>query len=72
MTLPDCSAPDGADPCRGYHELKNDLNETLKAVLHFWGPEGAHKVTSHVLMARKAKASNDEIDKLEKIFGSVE
>lgn len=34
--------------------LKLDLNETLKAVLHFWGPEGAQKVTRHVLLARQA------------------
>ena len=52
--------------------LEFDLRETLKAVLHFYGPEGAQKVTSHVLMARKSKATNDEIDELEKTFGGID
>lgn len=47
-------------------EAQFDLTETLKAVLHFYGPEGAEKVTTHVLMARKAKVRNEEIDALEK------
>jgi len=69
MTLPDCMMPDGAEPCRGWQEVKFDLNETLKAVLHFWGPEGAQMVTRHVLMARKSRDTNEEIDNLERIFG---
>jgi hypothetical protein len=32
MTLPDCMMPDGADPCRGYHELRAE-NERLEAEL---------------------------------------
>jgi hypothetical protein len=31
-TLPDCMMPDGADPCRGYHELRAK-NERLAAFL---------------------------------------
>lgn len=47
-----------------------DLKETLKAVLHFYGPEGANKVTRHVLMARKSRDSNAEIDELEKALAA--
>lgn len=32
-----------------------DLRETLRGVLHQFGPEGAHKITCHVLLARKSK-----------------
>ena len=32
-----------------------DLKDTLKAVLHLFGPEGAQKVTALVLEARKAR-----------------
>lgn len=32
MTLPDCMMPDGADPCRGYHELRAEV-ERLQAAL---------------------------------------
>ena len=38
MILPDCMAPDGADPCKGYQELKaeNDqLRDALKT-LYEW------------------------------------
>lgn len=44
---------------------QHDLCETLRAVLHFFGPEGANKVTSHVMKARDDRADNaimDEID----------
>jgi len=51
-------------------ELRFDLVEALKAVLHFWGPEGANKITRHVLTARRARDSNAEMDELEKLFGS--
>lgn len=26
MTLPDCMMPDGADPCKGYQELRSELD----------------------------------------------
>lgn len=71
MTLPDCMMLDGADPCRGYHELKFDLAETLKAVLYLYGPDGAEKITRHVMLARRARDSNAEIDKLEELFGAI-
>lgn len=45
-----------------------DLRETLRAVLEFWGVDGAAKVTRHVMMARRARESNAEIDALEEIF----
>ena len=51
---------------RQLDHLKFDLNETLKAVLHFWGPDGANKVTRHVIMARKSRDNNAEMDELEK------
>lgn len=41
--------------------LKFDLRETLRAVLHHFGPEGAKKVTEFVLMARKARDVNAEL-----------
>ena len=41
--------------------LKFDLRETLRAVLHHFGPEGAKKVTEFVLMARKARDVNVEL-----------
>jgi len=41
-------------------ELQFDLNETLKAVLYFWGAEGAQKVTAAVLEARQKREK--EID----------
>lgn len=51
--------------------LKFDLDETLKAVLHHFGPSAAHTVASHVLMARRSRDSNAEIDELEKLFGPI-
>lgn len=45
--------------------IEFDLRETLRAVLHFWGPEGANKVTTHVMLARKSRDTNAEIDALE-------
>lgn len=32
--------------------LRRDLHATLKAVLHHFGPEGAHKVTTSALVER--------------------
>jgi hypothetical protein len=29
MTLPDCMLPDGADPCKGYHEMREGLTFAL-------------------------------------------
>lgn len=52
-------------------ELEADLRETLRAVLHHFGPDGANKVTRHVLMARRSRESNAEIDELERLFGDV-
>lgn len=48
--------------------LEFDLRETLRAVLHFYGPEGANKVTTHVMMARKSRDTNAEIDALESVL----
>ncbi len=31
--------------------IEFDLRETLRAVLHFYGPEGANKITKHVMLA---------------------
>lgn len=59
------------EAARALDALEFDLRETLRAVLHFYGPEGANKITTHVMMARKAKASNDEIDQLEKVLGEI-
>jgi hypothetical protein len=71
LWMPDCMIPDGGEgPCRGYQDLKNDLNESLKAVLHFWGPEGAEQVTRHILAARRSRESNATIDDLERLFAS--
>jgi hypothetical protein len=39
-------------------EVEAYLWETFKAVLHFYGPEGAEKISRHVLMAWKSRTSN--------------
>ncbi len=41
--------------------LKFDLRETLRAVLHHFGPAGANKVTEHVVRARKVRDVNAEL-----------
>jgi hypothetical protein len=43
-------------------QLKFDLRETLRAVLHHFGPEGARKVTEHVVRARKVRDVNAELE----------
>lgn len=50
-----------ADVENDLERLKFDLRETLRAVLHHFGPEGAKKVTEFVLMARKARDVNAEL-----------
>lgn len=42
-------------------QLKFDLRETLRAVLHLFGPEGARKVTEHVVRVRKVRDVNAEL-----------
>lgn len=37
-------------------ELEADQRETLRAVLHHFGPDGAKLVTDHALRARKTKS----------------
>jgi hypothetical protein len=41
--------------------LRFDMEHTLRAVLHFFGPEGAEKVTGHVMAARKARDMAREV-----------
>jgi DNA repair exonuclease SbcCD ATPase subunit len=44
MTLPDCMMPDGADPCRGYHELRAEierLKDEVRGHLKAWDIERA-------------------------------
>lgn len=53
---------------QAYGPLTADVRETLKAALHHFGPDGVHKITSHVLAARRARENNEEIDKLEQII----
>lgn len=48
-----------------------DLRETLKAVLEHFGVDGAAKVTRHVMMARRSRDSNAEIDRLEELFSTT-
>lgn len=56
---------------QAYGGLLADLRETLKATLHHCGPEKVHEITSHVLAAQKVRASNNEMDRLEKLFETV-
>ena len=37
--------------------IEHDLRETLRAVLHHFGPEGAKVVTDHVMASRTTKAN---------------
>lgn len=53
---------------QAYGPLVADLRETLRAALLHFGPEGVHKITSHVIAARHSRESNAEMDRLEKIF----
>lgn len=48
-----------------------DLRETLKAVLELFGVDGTAKVTRHVMMARRSRDSNAEIDRLEEILSTT-
>lgn len=43
-------------------DLRVDLCEMLKSVLHHWGPDGAHKVCNDVMEAREHR----EMSKLTK------
>ena len=38
-------------------ELDADLRETLRAVLHHFGPDGAHKVTTTTLDLKSKRSS---------------
>jgi len=51
-----------ADAENDLDRLKFDLRETLRAVLHHFGPEGARKVTEHVVRARKVRDVNAELE----------
>lgn len=48
--------------------IEDDLVATLKSVLFHFGPGGANKVTRDVLLARKSRQTNAEIDALEQLF----
>lgn len=67
MTLPDCMMPDGADPCRGYHELRAE-NEQLKAYAKHERSLGAEGPMIELVSARqeieRLKAESDISDGL--------
>lgn len=46
-----------------------DIRETLRAVLHFFGPEGANKITAHVMKARETRDDNALMDEIEMHLG---
>ena len=42
-------------------ELKVELSDALRAVLHNFGIDGAHYVTTHVLTERGKRQANDAV-----------
>lgn len=62
MMLPDCMMPDGADPCRGYHELRAE-NEQLKAYAKHERSLGAEGPMIELVSARQ------EIERLKMTLG---
>jgi hypothetical protein len=63
MILPDCMMPDGADPCRGYHELRAEVERLTAA----YKSRGGEMDSMREVLAETQKWNEDRVAEVERL-----